>query len=104
MRPRSFRVDVIRRHRRHATPVVDAGADELLQRSQPQIGRRLDVHGRPEHQPGDGNRPQMILERGLRRVSHPGAGLGPEVLDDDLLDVAVAIVKIAQGKESLDAL
>jgi hypothetical protein len=46
----------------------------------------------------------MILERGLRRVNHPGAGLGPEVLDDDLLDVAVAIVNIAQGKERFNAL
>jgi hypothetical protein len=34
----------------------------------------------------------MILERGFRRVSHPGARFGPEVLNDDLLDDNVLAV------------
>ena len=51
---------------------------------------------------GDG--PQLILQRRLRRVGHARAGLGAEVLDDDLLDVAVALVDVADGQQRLDAL
>src|SRR6478672_10392561 len=45
----------------------------------------------------------MLGERGRKSPGHAGPGLRPEVLDDDLLDVAVAIVKLAQCKKRLDA-
>ena len=46
-RPRRLGVHVIGRHRRHAAPVVDAGADQLLIDARRQVGRRLDMHVRP---------------------------------------------------------
>ncbi len=97
-------IDVIGRHRRDAAPIIDAGGDQLRERAGAQIGRRLDVHARPEDQPRHGDRPQMVVEVGLGRLRHAGAGLGAEILDDDFLDVAVAVVQIAQGEQRLDAL
>ncbi len=46
----------------------------------------------------------MVGEIGFGRVRHPGARLGPEVLDDDFLDMPVAVVQIAQRQQRLDAL
>ena len=43
-----------------------------------------------EDQARHGDRPQMLVERGLGRCRHARAGLGAEVLDDDLLHMAVA--------------
>ena len=57
-----------------------------------------------EDQPRHRDRPQMVVEIGLGRIRHAGAGLGPEILDDDFLDVAVALVQGAQREQRLDAL
>ena len=46
----------------------------------------------------------MVVEIGFGRIGHAGPGLGPEVLDDDFLDMAVAVVQIAQRQQRLDAL
>ncbi len=46
----------------------------------------------------------MVGEVGLRRRGHARLGLGAEILDDDFLDVAVALVQIAQRQQRLDAL
>jgi hypothetical protein len=46
----------------------------------------------------------MLFERRCRSAGHPRSGFRPEVLDDDLLKVAVALVHIAQLQERLDAL
>ena len=69
-----------------------------------QIGRRLDVHRRPEHDPRDRDGPQMIGNIRLRRIRHARRRLGAEILDDDFLDVAVAPVQIAQRQQRLDPL
>ena len=69
LRPRRFGIDVVGRHRRHAAPVVDAGRDQLGQRAAAQIGRRLDVHRRPEQHARDRDRPQMIGGGRLRRIA-----------------------------------
>ena len=98
-RPRRFRIDMVARDRRHAAPVVDPGGDHLGECCGVQIGRRLDVHFRPEDQPGNGNRPQMLVEAGLGRVGHPRARLGAEILDDDFLDVAIALVQLTQRQQ-----
>ena len=37
-------------------------------------------------------------------IGHPRLGLGAEVLDDDLLHVAVTLVQIADREQRLDAL
>ena len=65
VRPGRLGVDVVGRHRRDAAPVVDAGADQLRQALGLQVGRRLDVHGRPEDQARHGDGPDLLLERGL---------------------------------------
>ena len=46
----------------------------------------------------------MLGQRRLRRVSHGGARLGPEVLDDDLLQMIVAGMQGAQREQGFDAL
>ncbi len=102
-RPRRLGVDVVAGDRRNAAPIVDAGRDHLGQARRVQIRRRLDIHLGTEDQPGDGDRPQMVVEIGFGRVRHPGPRLGPEILDDDFLDVAVAVVEIAQRQQRLDA-
>jgi hypothetical protein len=94
---------VVGRHRRHAAPIVDAGADQLRQPFGPQVGRRLNVHCRPENDAGYGDGPQVIVQRRLRRVSHARTGLGAEVLDDDFLNVTVAFVDVADRQQGLDA-
>ena len=78
--------------------------NEGLEAVRAKIGRRLDVHDRPEDEAGGRDRPDLLLERGLGRAGHPGAGLGAEILDDHFLDVPVALVEIADGEQRLDAL
>ena len=58
----------------------------------------------PEDQPRDGDGPEMVVEIGLGRLRHARPGLGAEILDDDLLQVAVAVVQVAQRQQRLDAL
>ena len=95
---------MVRRHRRDAAPVVDAGANELGQTVWLQVGRRLDVHGRAQDQAGNRDGPGVVLKRRLCRRGHARAGLGAEVLDDHFLNVAVARVDIADSEQRLDAL
>ena len=95
---------MIRRHRRDAAPVVDAGADQRREIAIGEVGRRLDVHLRLEQQSGDRYGPQMLSCRGGRRLRHARAGLGPEILDDDFLDVPVSFVQIADRQQRLHAL
>ena len=102
MRPGRFRVDEIGCHRRYPAPVVDAGIDEPRQHAGAQVGRRLNVHLRPQHQSRRGGRPEQVLQGGLGRAGHPGLRLGPEVLDDDFLDVAVLVVQVAHGEQGVD--
>ena len=57
LRPRRFRVHVVRRQRRHAAPVVDAGRDDAGQHARAQVRRRLNAHLRAEHQARHGDGP-----------------------------------------------
>ena len=104
VRPRRFGIDVVRRDRRNPAPVVDPGSDHPAQRTGTEIGRRLDVHVRLEDQTRHGDGPEMVLD--LRRCDllHARAGLGPEILDDDFLDMTVRVVQVAQRKQRVDAL
>ena len=52
----------------------------------------------------DRDRPEMLVERRLVALRHARAGLGAEVLDDDFLQMAVALVQVAQRQQRLDAL
>ena len=103
-RPRRLGVDVVGGHRRHPAPIVDPGGDHRLERVGHQIGRRLDVHRRPEDQPGDGDRPQMIGSVGLGRRRHPGIGFSLKVLDDNFLYMSMIFMQVTQGQQRLDTL
>ena len=66
--PGRLGVDVVDRHRRDAAPVVDPGVEqprEVLG----QVRRRLQRDLRRQDQPRDGDRPEELLERRLRRAS-----------------------------------
>ena len=100
-RPGPLGVDVVGGDRRDATPVVDAGPQQRPQ-VVGQVGRGLDVDLGREEEPGDGDRPAQLV-RGARRVGvHGRARLGQEVLDDHLLDVAVAAVRGGDGLQRVE--
>ena len=46
----------------------------------------------------------MVGLVGIGRVGHLRAGFGTEILDDDFLDVAVALVQRAQRQQRFDPL
>jgi hypothetical protein len=102
--PRRFGIDVIWRHGRDPAPVIDPRRDQVPDQSGAEIRRRLDVHGRPEHDPCHRHGPKHVVVVRLRRICHAGVVLGPEVLDDDFLDVAVAAMQHVDRQERLDAL
>ena len=68
------------------------------------FGRRLDGDVERHQQARERDRPEVVVERGLGRLGHLRAGLGAEVLHDHLLQVAVALVQVAQREQRLDAL
>ena len=110
MRPRRFRVDEIRRHRRNAAPIIDAGADQPRQAGTAtgpagaEIGRRLDIHLGAEDEARRSDGPTQIVEIGLGRIGHAGARLGPEILDDDFLNMVVPRMNFPDRQQRLDAL
>ena len=91
-RPRALGVDVVGRDRRDAAPVVDAGVEQHAE-VVGQVGRGLEVDVRGQDQAGQGDGLEVVVGRARRRPVHGRAGLGQEVLDDDLLDVAVASMR-----------
>ena len=97
-------VDVVGRDRRHAAPVVDARPDQAAEGVRRQVGRGLNRHAGTEDQPGARDGPLQVGKRRVRRLRHPRARLGPEVLDDDLLQVPVRVVQIPQREQRGDAL
>ena len=103
MGPWGFGVHMVGRHRRHPAPVVYPGPD---QRSKidlvVEVGRRLDRHVRSQDQPRGGDRPEMIVERRFGMFGHPRARLGPEILDDDFLNMAILAMQVADGDQRVD--
>ena len=95
---------MVRGDRRDAAEIVDAGSDQLIERMWIQIGRCLyaDIFG--QQQARDRNAPQMLVQIGLGRIRHCSIGLGAKVLHDDLLQMTVAFVQVAQCEQCLDAL
>ena len=102
--PRRLGIDVVDRHGRDAAPVAQTCGHELAVALGAEVGWGLHAHLRPEEDAGDRERPEEVVEVGFRRVLHLRARLRPEVLDDELLDVAIAIVEVAQRQERLDTL
>ena len=102
--PGRLRVDVVDRDRRDPAPVVDARVEQAGEVVVGEVRRRLhgDVVG--EQQPCRGDRPELVVEGRLRVRRHPRPGLGAEVLDDHLLQVAVPLVQAAQRGQRLEPL
>ena len=102
--PRPLRVDVVDRHRRDAAPVVDAGVEEVAEPvGVGEVRRRLHVHVGGQHQPGQRDRPDVVLGWAGRLVAHGRARLRQEVLDDHLLHVAVPAVARGDRLERVPA-
>ncbi len=55
--PRRLGIHMVGRHRRNAAPIVQAGADQARIDAGRQVGRRLDVHVRPEDLARDSDGP-----------------------------------------------
>jgi hypothetical protein len=104
LRPRSLRVHVIRRERRHPAPVVDAGRQDQLVVVPDQVRRCLDPRGRAEHEPGHRDSRGKIGKIRVRHAAHLRVGLGPEVLHDDFLDAAVLASDLPDGEDRIGAL
>ena len=54
----------------------------------------MDIHVGPENQARGCNGPQQVVEIGFFGIGELGVGLGPEILDDDFLDVTVGGMQI----------
>jgi len=102
--PRRLGVDVIRGHRRDAAPVVDSGVEEEREVVVREVRRRLHMHVGAEHDPRDGDRPQLLLEGCIGVIGHPGPGLRAEVLDDHLAQVPLLVRERPQGEERVEPL
>ncbi len=89
--PRRLGIDVVGGHRGDASPVVDARVEQQREVVVGEVRRRLHVDPRSQHDPGDGDRPEVLLERGVRVVGHARPGLRPEVLHDHLAEVAMPL-------------
>ena len=105
VRPGRLGVHVVGRQRRDAAPVVDA------RRAGGARGRRATGWAAPARsRRGRARRRATAMVRarstalGLGRVGQRDGRLGAEVLDDDLLDVAVRAVQVADGEQAVDAL
>ena len=103
MRPGALGVHVVGRDGRDAAEVVDAGIEKDA-RVVDEIGRCLHVHIGGKDRPGQPDRVDEILDRAGRVIAHEGIGLGDEVLDDDLLHVAKALVRRGDRLKGLDAI
>src|SRR6184192_951522 len=103
-RPRLLGVDVVGRERRDTAPVVEPRGEQARVDARREIRRCLNVHLGPEQEPCDGERTEQVRERRLRLISHRDARLRAEVLDDDLLDMTVPLVEVADRCEGVHPL
>ena len=86
---------MIGRDRRDPAPVVDTGSDQIAEFVSTEIGWRLDGHVGAEQITRRRNRPEKVVEARFRRPRHLRARFGPEILNNDFLDMAVAVVQVA---------
>ena len=62
------------------------------------------IHRRAQDQARRGDGPKEVVEIGLGGARALRAGLGAEVLDDDLLDMPVTAMQVSDGEERFEAL
>ena len=97
-RPWRLRIDVIRGDGRDPAPIIDPRRNQPRIDARRQVGRRLDIHRGAQDQARGGEAPEQIVQIGLRGAGELGAGLGAEVLNDDLLNMPETAVQIADGE------
>ena len=95
-RPGPLGVDVVGGDRGDPAPVVDAGVQQGCQ-VVGEVRRRLHVDLGRQDEPGRRDGPLQVLGRAGLGAGHRRPRLGQEVLDDDLLHVAVAGVRRGDG-------
>src|SRR5437763_3338893 len=103
MRPWTFWIDKIRRQRRDPAPVVDACVEKFFIIRIGKIWRCLKVYIRYE-QSRESNGPQHFAAAWLRPTAHGNLGLRTEILNDDFLDVTVALVQVANRQQCIHAI
>src|SRR5215470_1291892 len=100
MRPRALRIDEIRSQWRNPAPIVDARVEQMFIVWIRKIRRRLDVHSRHE-QPCDGDGPQHLAASWFGPIAHWNMRLGPKILNNDFLNMSVAVVQITNGEQRI---
>ena len=104
LRPRRLGVDVVDGHRGDTAPIIDACVEQPGEVVAGQVGRGLKVDARRQKEPRDGDRPEVVFQRGFGIGRHPRLRLGAEVLDDHLLKMAVFAGERAQREQRIDPL
>ena len=104
VRPGGLRIDKIRSHRGHSTPIIDPCINNLLEHTRREVGWRLNIHRRTENDSCHGNGPEQFIQVGFRRINHQGVRFSPEILNNDLLDMAIGLIGVTQRQERLQSL
>ena len=91
--PWRFGIHKVGGYWRYTPPIIDPRIDKMPELPGAQIRRRLNADFSWQLQPRLCHRPQQLLKRRVVDVCHARTGLGTKVLDDDFLNVAVALVK-----------
>ena len=95
---------MVDRHRRDPAPVVDARVEQSGEVVVGEVRRCLHGDVVREQQARGRDRPEMVVEARLGVSRHARPGLGAEVLDDHLLQVAVPLVHEPQRLERVEPL
>src|ERR1039458_6710427 len=101
MRPRLLWIDEIWRKRRHSSPIVDTGIEQIGVMWIGKIWRRLNIHIRHQ-QPSYGYGAKHVFTIRLRRGCHQGAAVREELLHDYLLNMSILLVQVADRDQGVD--
>ena len=85
---------MIRRDRRNAAPVINAGINQRTKFFATEIGRRLDRHFSTENAARSGDGPAELIDIRFRRRRHLRTRLGTKILNDDFLDMTVTGMQV----------
>ena len=94
MWPGCFRVNKVWRYRRNTTPIINASINDLLKDARTKVRWCLDIHPCPKNDSCQRNSPEQLIHVWLWRIYHQCFGLGPKILNNDFLDMAMGLVRI----------
>ncbi len=90
---------MIGRDRRNATPIVDPCFQKPRKVFVTEIRRNLNIHFSAKNQARHRCGPKKVVQFWLTTLGKAGFGLSAKVLNDDLLEMTVTIVKLFKRKE-----